>query len=449
MCCYVNELLCFREQDSTIWLTSDCNCSLLLSGNNSLYLSTLSSPSVSQTPHQQRGTRSPLVVTCSPECTFLSPECTFLYSSLPSPIFCSPTTSHAATPLRPASLLLRDSSTTDDSTQASSTYSPTYCSPQPTPLRPPPSSESYLQQIDSLPTTSFSSSQSSIFCSPTESHLYSPNTRIGVEIRSSTPINHYPDQSQLPSVGTVTDSAFSISELLTESCCSQRCLAHLSVIDVERCRKWFQSKNTSLQNQFLLETFQISGSTDSNQQVTLEGKALCKKAFTSAVGISIRRYERVYGRFRDGAMQYQRKPTRRSEASKVSESKAWMKRFFSQIGDSMPHVNQIHLPHIMTKRDIYARMKKDLTDEGIAEDDVISQSYFYYIWNTCYKNVVIPVVRLLQLLDIHNHCCTCTSQQNRFSKCDLCTKFGKERMKPEARRAEFQEEYASHIRLIE
>ena len=58
----------------------------------------------------------------------------------------------------------------------------------------------------------------------------------------------------------------------------------------------------------------------------------------------------------------------------------------------MPHVNQTHLPHFLTKSDIYTRMKRDLMEEGLIESEIISQSYFYLTWRKSFKHVVIPEV---------------------------------------------------------
>ena len=74
-----------------------------------------------------------------------------------------------------------------------------------------------------------------------------------------------------------------------------------------------------------------------------------------------------------------------------------MDKFFNQIGEHMPHVNQIHLPHFLTKGDVYNRMKRDLEEEGLLEGSVISLSHFYRTWSSCFKRVVIPEVSLLVL----------------------------------------------------
>lgn len=214
----------------------------------------------------------------------------------------------------------------------------------------------------------------------------------------SSPVNSPPPHTAswvpetAPNSQTASDSQ-SINQLLYSICCSKRCLANLSVVEIERSREWFTSRSTIQQNQFLLDSFHISGNPTQPDYNILEGKVLCKKAFAAALGISSKRYTRIYDNFREGVMQFTRKQiVRRSHTAKVSEAKAWMEIFFTQIGDHMPHINQIHLPHVMTRRDVYQRMKNDLLDVGLLERDIISQSYFYTIWRKFYRHVVIPEV---------------------------------------------------------
>ena len=99
----------------------------------------------------------------------------------------------------------------------------------------------------------------------------------------------------------------------------------------------------------------------------------------------------LYDQFKEGAVKIQRKPVNRVESAKVSEAKAWMTRFFHQIGDHMPHVQQIHLPHFLTKHDVYVRMKRELADQGIDESQIVPFSWFYKVWGKDF-HVVIPDV---------------------------------------------------------
>lgn len=78
----------------------------------------------------------------------------------------------------------------------------------------------------------------------------------------------------------------------------------------------------------------------------------------------------------------------RSQSTNVTEAKAWMALYFKIMGDSMPHVEQTHLPHGLTKQDVYTIMKRDLLEQGVTS--TISLSHFYAIWDASFKNVRIP-----------------------------------------------------------
>lgn len=81
---------------------------------------------------------------------------------------------------------------------------------------------------------------------------------------------------------------------------------------------------------------------------------------------------------------------------KYSETVAWMGRFFDTVGDKLPHINRIHLPHFMTKRDIYHRMRTEFEeDRNIRE--VVSLSHFYKIWDKEFKTVAIPAVSFVSM----------------------------------------------------
>lgn len=100
----------------------------------------------------------------------------------------------------------------------------------------------------------------------------------------------------------------------------------------------------------------------------------------------------------NSSVKIKRKPVIRTLSAKVIEAKSWMKRYFDRIGDYMPHMDQIHLPHGLTKGDIYLKMKVQLLDQGMSE--VISLSHFYDVWQISFKKVVIPKVSACSVCDI-------------------------------------------------
>lgn len=58
----------------------------------------------------------------------------------------------------------------------------------------------------------------------------------------------------------------------------------------------------------------------------------------------------------------------------------------------MPNKDQIHLPHFLTKNDIYVRMKRELMARGIEAGVIVKISTFYRFWTEYFSNVLIPAV---------------------------------------------------------
>ena len=121
------------------------------------------------------------------------------------------------------------------------------------------------------------------------------------------------------------------------------------------------------------------------------GKPVCKKAYIKILEILEKRYKKIQIIFKmNPSVKIQHKPVVRSLSNKVIKAKTWMARYFDRIGDSMPHMDQIHLPHGLTKRDIYFTMKDQLLDQGLTT--VVSLSHYYSIWDSFFKKVIIPKV---------------------------------------------------------
>ena len=163
------------------------------------------------------------------------------------------------------------------------------------------------------------------------------------------------DTSETEILASLTSGSASksLSQMLGNSCCGSRCLAHFNIVQVEHARKKFQSRTTTEQNQFILDSFQVTGekSLSQNPAVMLEGQLICRHAFIFALGISRKRYQKLLHQFLEVVTLFRRKGVSRTEATKVAEAKAWMTYFFNHIGDHMPHVQKVHLPHFLTKKD--------------------------------------------------------------------------------------------------
>ncbi len=77
---------------------------------------------------------------------------------------------------------------------------------------------------------------------------------------------------------------------------------------------------------------------------------------------------------------------------KTQDAVAWMEIFFSRIGDHMPDCDRIHLPSFLTKRDVFERMCSEMKQSGLRDQDLVSQSQFYAMWEKHYHHVQFPEV---------------------------------------------------------
>ena len=221
----------------------------------------------------------------------------------------------------------------------------------------------------------FESSRSSIPClgSPVSQPLpvsHSTPRRKGAFER--TPVFSEKRSSQLSS----TSQMSSTSQLLSSVCCESRFLTSLSLLEVEGCHKNFESRSNIEQQQFILYAISLTAS-ENDQMLILSGKQLCKVAFAKVLGISekgLRKISKVY--LQDATLSQQSCQVKKSKSTKHSSALAWMECYFDRIGDKMPHLQQIYLPHFLSRKTVYELMVQDLLDEGLSRQEIISKSIF-------------------------------------------------------------------------
>ena len=71
-----------------------------------------------------------------------------------------------------------------------------------------------------------------------------------------------------------------------------------------------------------------------------------------------------------------------------------MQRYFTLMGDQMPHNNRIHLPSWDSQKLVYARYKEDMLIQGGDDYEIISLRSFYRVWSENFSHVVIPEVQI-------------------------------------------------------
>ena len=111
---------------------------------------------------------------------------------------------------------------------------------------------------------------------------------------------------------------------LVHTCCKNRCLASFS----------------------LLKLIDV---------VKLSGKYVCKRSFRDIFGKSEKRLRKVIPLHRSGAVTAMKVQRVYNKSEKCVIARSWMKRYFEHIGDKMPHLQQIHLPHFLSKKALCVR----------------------------------------------------------------------------------------------
>lgn len=182
-------------------------------------------------------------------------------------------------------------------------------------------------------------------------------------------------------------------------CCNSRCILSLTLLEIEQNKTNFGKKTQTDQKRFLFDIVTASSSPSQQGKLhtkmyVLAGKALCAKAFIKVLGISHKRLDSIINLVETGALVADTLKLRnRRKSDKHQVACAWMEGYFKRIGDRMPHTQQLHLPHFLSKRDVYAQMTEELMKhQGLESEEILSLSHFYAVWNNKFAHCVIPKV---------------------------------------------------------
>lgn len=202
-----------------------------------------------------------------------------------------------------------------------------------------------------------------------------------------------------------------VSGVLVSKCCDKDCLFHLSANSVLTLLRKFSSLGANAQLQWLGDRIHENSTPNLekgmlNTRYTVGGQEVCLLAWCAVLHISPKRVSRVAKSVSLGMVTAEHGNKGKKRINTKSEiAKAWMNHYFHLVGDHMPHNKQIHLPSWETQKDIYSRLKEDMKQEQMAENEIVSLSLFYKIWNSDFHNVVIPEVRHpLRLICSECHC---------------------------------------------
>ena len=148
------------------------------------------------------------------------------------------------------------------------------------------------------------------------------------------------------------------------NCCSQCCLATFSQLEVENIYSVFSLKTQVEQRQFILDQLILSSSVDSTFaqviHLKLNGKQVCKQAFVKILGTSYARVKDIYKSWKAGVKKFPpRKRKARTLSTKHTTMVAWLDAYAHRLGEKIPHLDQIHLPHFLTKKAVHSIMRSE------------------------------------------------------------------------------------------
>ena len=117
----------------------------------------------------------------------------------------------------------------------------------------------------------------------------------------------------------------------------------------------------------------------------------CQAAWQAIYSISNWRLDEAFKAFKNGVVtcEFANLPTPQGQRHKTNVAKAWMKLFFSRIGDRMPDTLAINLPSYLDYRIIYSYLRNDLAQR---EELSICYSHFCRVMKDDFPDVFIPKV---------------------------------------------------------
>ena len=161
-----------------------------------------------------------------------------------------------------------------------------------------------------------------------------------------------------------SEDAVTTRSLPAQDCCARRCIASFSILELESTRLVFKLKTHAEQSQFIMDQLTLDPAVSAcstfirDTLLTLNGRKVCKKAFVNILGTSHQRLKGIYDLCTAGVRKLpkmNRKP--RALSSKHTTMVAWLESYAHRLGEKMPHLDQIHLPHFLTKKAVYNIMK--------------------------------------------------------------------------------------------
>ena len=118
-------------------------------------------------------------------------------------------------------------------------------------------------------------------------------------------------------------------------------------LTVMEARKLFWASTRSHQNKFLLSKITLASDLSCQRQrikLTLRGISLCAQCFPAVLGVGPKRWYRLRARVKEGVVSPTPQPTYVRSNTKGQRVVQWLDQYVANLGQYMPHLNQVHLP---------------------------------------------------------------------------------------------------------
>ena len=181
----------------------------------------------------------------------------------------------------------------------------------------------------------------------------------------------------------------------------------------------FSSLPQDMRNKELLTTLNSvysrgdgTNNTASFSGLNIQGWSVCEDCYRSTYGLSIATWNRRKQEVKEGKHDWEHGNTGNegNYTAKGYQSRAWMSKYFCELGDFQPDTGQVHLPP-MDKKDIHGELRQELGD------DAVSLPHFYTIWGEDFEEYTIPPEQRLgkckECAELHENIMDCKDARQR------------------------------------
>ncbi|XP_078606565.1 uncharacterized protein LOC144879198 [Branchiostoma floridae x Branchiostoma japonicum] len=196
----------------------------------------------------------------------------------------------------------------------------------------------------------------------------------------------------------------------TKCGCGDDCTERLGQVIIYQCLQKFVKKlNRDQKRAFIrssLEHADRKHESGKTYDFSIKGYSICWQAWCMAHGIpesSFRQERRAYEKnweFTPDLRIGNKYPTKR-----YLDAKVWLETTAAKIGDRMPDSSTVHLPHCLTRQDVYELYREDHT----AREPPLGHSQFAVMWEKELPDITIP-----KASENHAKCSVCKLLRNNI-----------------------------------